>query len=48
MDEWDGSQTLPRFFVADESSLCKNDTSQRSKACQKLADLIRNQYGYEG
>ena len=48
MDEWDGSQTLPRFFVADESSRCKNDTSQRSKACQKLADLIRNQYGYEG
>ena len=48
MDEWDGSQTLPRFFVADESSRCKNDTSQRSKACQKLADLIRDQYGYEG
>ena len=48
MDEWDGSQTLPRFFVADESSRCKNDTSQRSKACQKLADLIRDRYGYEG
>ena len=48
MDEWDGSQTLPRFFVADESSRCKNDTSQRSKACQKLADLIREKYGYEG
>ncbi len=48
MDEWDGSQTLPRFFVADESSRCKNDTSQRSKACQKLADLIRDQYGREG
>ena len=48
MDEWDGSQTLPRFFVADESSRCKNDTSQRSKACQKLADLIRDKYGYEG
>jgi len=48
MDEWDGSQTLPRFFVADESSRCKNATSQRSKACQKLADLIRDQYGFEG
>jgi len=48
MDEWDGSQPLPRFFVADESSRCKNDTSQRSKACQKLADLIREKYGYEG
>ena len=48
MDEWDGSQPLPRFFVADESSRCKNDTSQRSKAVQKLADLIRDKYGYEG
>ena len=48
MDEWDGSQTLPRFFVADESSRCKNDTSQRSKACQKLADLIREKYGFDG
>ena len=48
MDEWDGSQPLPRFFVADESSRCKNDTSQRSKACQKLADLIREKFGYEG
>jgi len=48
MDEWDGSQPLPRFFVADESSRCKNDTSQRSKAVQKLADLIRDKYGCEG
>ena len=48
IDEWDGSQPLPRFFVADESSRCKNHTSQRSKACQKLADLIRDKYGFEG
>jgi hypothetical protein len=48
VDDWDGSQTLPRFFVADESSRCKNGTSQRSKACQKLADLIRDRYGFEG
>ncbi len=48
MDEWDGSQTLPRGFVADESSRCKNHTSQRSKACQKLADLIRDKYGFDG
>jgi hypothetical protein len=48
MDEWDGSQTLPRFFVADESSRCKTATAQRSKACQKLADLIRDKYGFEG
>jgi len=48
MDEWDGSQTLPRFCVMDESSRCKTATSQRSKACQKLADLIRDKYGYDG
>jgi hypothetical protein len=48
MDEWDGSQSLPRLFVIDESSRCKNCTSQRSKACQKLADLIREKYGLEG
>ena len=48
MDEWDGSQPPPQFFVADESSRCKNDTSQRSKAFQKLADLIRDKYGYDG
>ena len=48
IDEWNGSQTLPRGFIADESSRCKNHTSQRSKACQKLADLIRDKYGFEG
>ena len=37
MDEWDGSQPLPRFFVADESSRCKNDTSQRSALSEKTA-----------
>jgi len=48
MDEWDGNQVVPRFVVEDESSRCKTPTSQRSKACQKLADLIREKYGYEG
>jgi hypothetical protein len=48
IDEWSGEQTLPRGFIADESSRCKNHTSQRSKACQKLADLIRDKYGFDG
>lgn len=48
MDEWDGSRPVPRFFVIDESSRCKNMTAQRSKACQKLADLIRETYELEG
>lgn len=48
MDDWDGLQPVPRFFVADESSRCKNATAQRSKACQKLADLIRATHGFDG
>jgi len=47
MDEWDGSQPVPFGFIADESSRCKNTTSQRSRACQKLADLIRTTHGLE-
>jgi len=46
-DEWDGSQPVPFGFIADESSRCKNTTSQRSRACQKLADLIRTTHGLE-
>jgi SNF2 family DNA or RNA helicase len=48
MDEWDGRGTVPFGFIGDESSRCKNCTSQRSRACQKLADLIRDKYGFDG
>jgi hypothetical protein len=48
VDDWDGSKPLPRGFIMDESSRCKNTTAQRSKACQKLADMIRENYGKDG
>ncbi|MEN6367672.1 MAG: hypothetical protein ABFC88_12750 [Thermoguttaceae bacterium] len=47
MDEWDGSQPLPFGVIFDESSRCKNCTSQRSRAANKLADLIRAAYGLQ-
>ena len=47
-DEWDGSKPLPKGVVFDESSRCKNHTSQRSQAAQKLADKIRETYKLEG
>ena len=34
-------------MICDESSRCKNSGSQRSEACQRLADMIREQYGLE-
>ena len=47
MDEWTDA-TPPMGFIADESSRCKNSTSQRSRACQRLADLIRQHHGFKG
>lgn len=48
VDEWDASKPIPRGLILDESSRCKNHTSQRSQAAQKLADKIRDAYGFEG
>ena len=48
VDEWDDSKELPKFLVLDESSRCKHHTSQRSQACQRFADMIRDRYGLEG
>ena len=48
VDEWDGSQPLPRGFIADEVSRCKNHTSQRSRAANRLAEMIRAKYGFDG
>ncbi len=48
MDDWVPGNPLPQGVVCDESSRCKTDTSQRSKGCQKLADMIRDKYGWEG
>jgi SNF2 family DNA or RNA helicase len=47
MDEWKKDNPLPGGVIFDESSRCKTPTSQRSKAAQKLADLMREQYMWE-
>ena len=47
VDEWKPDMPLPAGMVCDESSRCKNASSQRSRACQHLADLIREKYGLE-
>ena len=38
---------FPALLICDESSRCKNTTSQRSRACQALANMIREKYGLE-
>ncbi len=48
MDDWVPGNPLPQGVVFDESSRLKTDTSQRSMAAQKLTDLIRDEYGWEG
>lgn len=48
MDEWKEGDPLPRGFIMDEASRVKTATSQRSVACQLLADLIRKMYQFEG
>lgn len=47
MDEWTDA-IPPMGFIEDESSRTKNSTSQRSRACQRLADLIRQHHGFKG
>ena len=47
MEQWRPGQPIPVGLIVDESSRCKNSGSQRSGACQRLADLIREQYGLE-
>jgi SNF2 family DNA or RNA helicase len=39
---------VPQLVVFDESSRCKGATSQRSEAAQRLADMVRDKYGYDG
>ena len=47
VDEWKPGQPFPAGMVCDESSRCKNASSQRSQGCQRLADMIREKYGLE-
>ena len=47
VDEWKPGQPFPAGMVCDESSRCKNASSQRSQGCQRLADMIREKHGWE-
>ncbi len=47
VDEWKPDMPVPAGLICDESSRCKNSGSQRSRACQALADMIREKYGLE-
>ena len=47
VDEWKPGMPVPAGLVCDESSRCKNSGSQRSRACQALADMIREKFGLE-
>jgi len=48
MDEWKPGDFLPEGVIFDESSRLKGATSQRSRAAQMLADLIREAHGFDG
>jgi SNF2 family DNA or RNA helicase len=47
VDLWKPGQPIPAGMICDESSRCKNSGSQRSEACQRLADMIREHFGLE-
>jgi hypothetical protein len=48
VDSWPKGQLPPQGLICDECSRLKTSTSQRSHAVQKLADMIRAQWGYAG
>ena len=48
VDEWQVGTELPQGVIFDESSRLKGDTSQRSQAAQRLADWIRETFGFDG
>jgi SNF2 family DNA or RNA helicase len=48
VDEWKPGDPLPAGVIFDEASKLKTPTSQRTKAAQRLADLIREKYGHDG
>jgi hypothetical protein len=48
IDEWKPGDILPQGVIFDESSRLKGATSQRTRAAQRLADMIRDKFGHEG
>lgn len=48
MDDWPRDKDPPDGVVFDESSRLKTESSQRTRAAQKLSDLIRYRHGENG
>lgn len=48
MDAYKVGDPIPMGLICDESSKLKNAASQRSRAAQMLADMIREKYGMDG
>lgn len=48
MDRWETDDIVPDGIVMDESSRIKNHASNRSRACQIMADMIREKHGMDG
>jgi hypothetical protein len=48
VDEWEPGTPVPQGMICDESSRCKGEKTQRTKACQAIADMIRERYGFDG
>lgn len=44
---WDETN-VPQMLFIDEATHCKNHDSARARALQKLADFIREKWGYDG
>ena len=47
MKNWNPGDHVPRGFILDEFSRCKNSRAQRSQACKFVADEMRRRYGWE-
>ncbi|REJ65610.1 MAG: ATP-dependent helicase [Planctomycetota bacterium] len=48
VDEHKPGDPIPQMLICDESSKLKTPTSQRSTGAQRLADMIRETYGFDG
>lgn len=48
MREWTKDTHIPAGIIFDEASKAKNAATKRAKACQFVADLVRERYGFDG
>jgi len=48
IDSWPKDKVPPQGVIYDESSRLKTEGSQRTRAAQKLADMIRAHFNYDG